>query len=62
MGTPPSKLLRRTIKTSPNLTALVGKIAPLKEITAEVVEQAAAENTTHLFGFPIGTGRHSNKL
>ena len=47
------KLLRRTRNTSLILPAVIKKIAQLKGITPEAVEQATAENTIHLFGLPI---------
>ena len=47
------KLLRRARNTSLILPAVIKKIAQLKGITPEAVEQATAENTVHLFGLPI---------
>ena len=43
------KLLRRTRNTSLILPAVIQKIAELKAVTPEAVEQAAAENTIRLF-------------
>ena len=45
----PPKLLRRTRNTSLILPAVIEKIAQLKRISAEEVEQAAAENAIRLF-------------
>ena len=47
------KLLRRARNTSLILPAVIKKIAELKGISAEVVEQATTENTIHLFRLPI---------
>ena len=48
------KILRRTRNTSLILPAVVAKIAELKEITPQEVEQATAENAIRLFQLPIG--------
>ena len=47
------KLLRRARNTSLILPAVIQKIAELKNIPAEEVEQATAENAIRLFGLPI---------
>ena len=47
------KFLRRARNTSLILPAVIQKIAELKGITAEEVEQATAENAIRLFGLPI---------
>ena len=47
------KLLRRARNTSLILPAVIQKIAELKGIPAEEVEQATAENAIRLFGLPI---------
>ena len=47
------KLLRRTRNTSLILPAVIKKIAELKGISADEVEQAVAENTIRLFELPI---------
>ena len=47
------KLLRRARNTSLILPAVIQKIAELKDIPAEEVEQATAENAIRLFGLPI---------
>ena len=49
----PPKLLRRTRNTSLILPAVIEKIAQLKGISAEEVEQAAAENAIRLFDLPV---------
>ena len=49
----PPKLLRRTRNTSLILPAVIEKIAQLKRISAEEVEQAAAENAIRLFDLPV---------
>lgn len=49
----PPKLLRRTRNTSLILPAVIEKIAEMKGISTETVEQATAENTIRLFGLPI---------
>lgn len=50
----PPKLLRRARNTSLILPALIKKIAELKGIPADTVEQATAENALRLFRLPIG--------
>lgn len=45
----PPKLLRRTRNTSLILTAVIEKIAQIKGVPAEMVEQATAENAIRLF-------------
>lgn len=47
------KLLRRARNTSLILPAVIEKIARLKGISAEAVEQATAENTIRLFSLPV---------
>ena len=47
------KLLRRARNTSLILPAIINKIAELKGISADEVEQATAENTIRLFRLPI---------
>ena len=47
------KLLRRTRNTSLILPAVINKIAELKGISVEEVEQATTENTIRLFSLPI---------
>lgn len=47
------KLLRRAKNTSLILPAVIEKIAELKGIDADIVEQATAQNTIHLFSLPI---------
>lgn len=49
----PPKLLRRTRNTSLILPAVIEKIAQLKGISAEEVEQAAAENAIRLFNLSV---------
>lgn len=49
----PPKLLRRTRNTSLILPAVIEKIAQLKGISAEEVEQVAAENAIRLFDLSI---------
>ena len=49
----PPKLLRRTRNTSLILPAVIEKIAQLKGISEEEVEQAAAENAIRLFDLPV---------
>ena len=49
----PPKLLRRTRNSSLILPAVIEKIAQLKGISAEEVEQAAAENAIRLFDLPV---------
>ena len=49
----PSKLLRRARNTSLILPAVIKKIAELKGITADAVEQATAENAIRLYSLPI---------
>ena len=49
----PPKLLRRTRNTSLILPAVIEKIAQLKGISAEEVEQAAAENVIRLFDLSV---------
>ena len=47
------KLLRRARNTSLILQAVINKIAELKGISADEVEQATTENVTRLFNLPI---------
>ena len=47
------KLLRRARNTSLILPAVINKIAELKGISAEEVEQATTENTIRLFKLPV---------
>ena len=47
------KLLRRTRNTSLILPAVIQKIAELKGISADEVEQTATENTIRLFRLPV---------
>jgi TatD DNase family protein len=47
------KLLRRARNTSLILPAVIQKIAELKGISADEVEQATTENTIRLFHLPI---------
>ena len=47
------KLLRRARNTSLILPAVIRKIAELKNLSAEEVETATAENTARLFALPI---------
>ena len=47
------KLLRRARNTSLILPAVIKKIAEIKGISADEVEQAAIENTIRLFSLPI---------
>ena len=47
------KLLRRARNTSLILPAVINKIAELKGISADAVEQSAAENTIRLFRLPL---------
>ncbi len=47
------KLLRRTRNTSLILPAVIQKIAELKGISADEVEQATTENTVRLFRLPV---------
>ena len=47
------KLLRRARNTSLILPAVINKIAELKGLSAEEVEQANTENTIRLFNLPI---------
>ena len=47
------KLLRRARNTSMILPAVIKKIAELKGISADEVEQATTENTIRLFSLPI---------
>ena len=47
------KLLRRARNTSLILPAVIQKIAELKGLSADEVEQATAENTINLFKLPI---------
>ena len=47
------KLLRRTRNTSLILPAVIKKIADLKGITTEEVEQSTIENTIRLFNLPV---------
>ena len=47
------KLLRRARNTSLILPAVINKIAELKGIPADEVEQATTENTIRLFNLPI---------
>ena len=49
------KLLRRTRNTSLILPAVINKIAELKDISSNEVEQTTAENTIRLFKLPINT-------
>ena len=49
------KLLRRTRNTSLILPAVINKIAELKDISSNEVEQTTAENTIQLFKLPINT-------
>jgi len=49
----PPKLLRRTRNTSLILPAVIEKIAQLKGLSAEEVEQAVTENTICLFDLPL---------
>ena len=49
----PPKLLRRTRNTSLILPAVIEKIAQLKGISAEEVEQAAAQNAIRLFDLSV---------
>ena len=49
----PPKLLRRARNTSLILPAVIKKIAELKGISADEVEQATTENTIRLFSLPI---------
>ena len=49
------KLLRRARNTSLILPAVINKIAELKGIPAEEVEQATTENVIRLFNLPINT-------
>ena len=49
------KLLRRARNTSLILPAVINKIAELKGISADEVEQATTENTIRLFNLPINT-------
>ena len=49
------KLLRRARNTSLILPAVIKKIAELKGIPADEVEQATTENTIRLFNLPINT-------
>jgi TatD DNase family protein len=47
------KLLRRARNTSLILPAVIEKIAMLKEIPADVVEQAVTSNTCRLFNLTL---------
>jgi len=47
------KLLRRARNTSLILPAVINKIAELKSISADEVEQATTENTIRLFKLPV---------
>ena len=47
------KLLRRARNTSLILPAVINKIAELKRVPADEVEQATTENTIRLFNLPI---------
>ena len=47
------KLLRRARNTSLILPAVINKIAELKDISANEVEQATTENTINLFSLPM---------
>ena len=47
------KLLRRARNTSLILPAVINKIAELKGISAEDVEQATTDNVIRLFNLPI---------
>lgn len=47
------KLLRRARNTSLILPAVIGRIAQLKDITADTVEKAVWNNTIRLFALPI---------
>ena len=47
------KLLRRARNTSLILPAVIEKIAALKGITAEEVEQATTDNVIRIFKLPI---------
>lgn len=49
------KLLRRARNTSLILPAVINKIAELKGVPADEVEQATTENTIRLFNLPINT-------
>ena len=49
----PPKLLRRARNTSLILPAVINKIAELKDISANEVEQATTENTINLFSLPM---------
>ena len=49
----PAKALRRAKNTSLILSAVIEKIAQLKDISAAEVEQTAFENTIRLFRLPI---------
>ena len=49
------KLLRRARNTSLILPAVINKIAKLKGISPDEVEQATTENTIRLFNLPINT-------
>ena len=51
----PPKLLRRTRNTSLILPAVIEKIAQLKRLSAEEVEQAVSDNTIHLFNLKTTT-------
>ena len=51
----PPKLLRRTRNTSLILPAVIEKIAQLKRLSAEEVEQAVSDNTIHVFNLKTTT-------
>lgn len=49
----PSKLLRRSRNTSLILPAVIDKIAQLKGVSAEMVEQVTAQNAIRVFQLPV---------
>ena len=55
------KLLRRTRNTSLILPAVIEKIAQLKGISPDEVEQATAENVIRLFSLPITTNTQKKR-